>query len=133
MSDTVAIIFDPDFGDALRGLTGCDVWVIRSSTNAAVVDDLRRAGHRHLTAFADYGEPHVEAFDEILRTVELHHGQCSQDPPFQRAAIYGLEFDEAFNDSLGAVGFELEAQTPNGFTAYRAANPPIESVSSRAG
>lgn len=119
MTDTVAIVFDPDFADALRALNDTDVWVIRSPKNSAVVDDLRQAGHTHLTTFEDYMEPDVEAFDEILRTIELHHGEYGQDSPFRRAVVYGLAFDDAFRERLSSLGFGFVGRTPNGFTVRR--------------
>jgi hypothetical protein len=121
MADTVALIFDPEFADRLREMTTRDLWIIRSPANSMVVDDLRRAGVR-LTTFEDHFGPEVAAFDEILRTIELHHGEYSQDPPFQRLEVFGLEFDDAFQESLHAVGFELSDRTPDGFTAQRAAD-----------
>jgi hypothetical protein len=119
MAATVALIFDPEFADALREISDRDVWIIRSPKNSAVVDDLRRAGHRHLTTFEDHFEPDIEAFDEILGTIELHHGEYGQAPPFQRLEVFGLEFDDAFEDSLRSVGFELRTRAPDMFTAQR--------------
>jgi hypothetical protein len=123
MSDTVAIVFDREFGVALRGISDADAWVIDSPANSAVVDELRRAGNRRLTSFVDHLEPDIEAFDEILRTIELHHGEFAQDPPFGRAVVYGLEFDPDFQASLDAVGFEFEAHTTDGFIIHRVGQP----------
>lgn len=119
MAETVTVIFDPEFADALREMTSREVWIIRSPRNAAVVDDLRRAGNTHLTTFDDHFEPDAEALDEILRTIELHHGEYGKHPPFQRLEVLGLKFDEAFQNSLRTVGFELCTLTPDGFVAQR--------------
>ena len=122
MATTVAIVLDRQFADRLRLLDAPDIWVIRSPANTAVTDHLRVAGFTsRVTTFADYLEPEAEAFDELLRTVDLHHGEFSQSPPYDRLEVYGLAFDDAAQEALGGIGFAVEALTASGFTARRAA------------
>lgn len=74
-------------------------------------------------------EPALEAFDELLRTVDLHHGQYGQNPPYGRLEVYGHMFDDFARDSLAGVGFELEALEADHFTARRAIDDGDPTVS----
>jgi hypothetical protein len=120
MAGTVALVLDREFGTRLRALSG-DVWVVRSPSNSPVVDQLREANRAApLTAFDDYGDPESEAFDEIVRTIELHHGRLSQDPPYNQLEVFGIAYDEDVAASLRSIGFELETKSSSSFTARRA-------------
>jgi hypothetical protein len=118
MADTVALVMDGDFAERFSQLRNCDIWVVGSDANLAAVDRIRATGAR-ATTFQDYGEPLEEAFREIVMTIELHHGEHSQAPPFYRLEVFGLDPNDGVHSSLANIGFEFEKATASGFTARR--------------
>jgi hypothetical protein len=119
-SDSVAIVLDRAFAGGLDALKRSHVWVVRSEANMVSVDRLRATERSlSLTDFQDYGEPLSEALNEILSTVELHHGPLGQSPPFLNLDVFGTSADAEAKESLARIGFALVSQTPTGFTARR--------------
>jgi hypothetical protein len=71
----VAVVVDPDYGEAVRLLSrDRHVWIVRSSRNDEVVDSLRAGSNEHslesgISTFAASGTPE-ESLLSILGTVE---------------------------------------------------------------
>ena len=120
MSETVVVVFDRDFAHRLDELMGRDSWIVGSPVNSPAIEQIWKTDRDFsVTVFKDYGEPLEDAFDEILATVDLHHGEFSEDPPYRRVEVFGVQPDQPALASLARFGFELEAATRDGFVARR--------------
>jgi hypothetical protein len=117
-STKVALVFDPVYGEQLHRLAAeMSVWIIGSPPNVAVAKDIwqQHSESRHMvTTF----EP--STFESLMDNIELHHGHCSQTPPFQGLEVIGLMLDPEAQRILRDYGFGSETATEGGFVASRA-------------
>jgi hypothetical protein len=120
----VAVVVDPDYGEAVRLLSrDRHVWIVRSSRNDEVVDSLRAGSNEHslesgISTFAASGTPE-ESLLSILGTVEEHHGEQSHDPPLSVIEVIGISATDGIRGQLLADGFGQIEPDGEGFTAYR--------------
>ena len=99
---TVAIILDPDFGSQLGELASrMPVWVVDTPGNRASIESewarRRRDGaERELSVFRMIdGLSHGEHIAALLRTIDAHYGEASDDGPFETLLVLGASADEA--------------------------------------
>jgi len=122
MATLVTVIMDGEFGDRMDELTGADdVWLLASATNLDALERYRRA-HPDLrvTTFQEsVGGPPAEELVDLLPTIALHHGEYSQQPPFDRLQVHGCKANHLVLAGLESIGFRLEGPTAYGFAAIR--------------
>jgi hypothetical protein len=120
----VAIVVDPNYAERIIELAReCHVWLVRSTSNDAVVAALRQDGEAHsldegVTTF-NPGETPQASFLSILSAVEEHHGEYSHDPPLSVIEAIGLEPSAAVREELDSYGFRDVEPSSNGFVARR--------------
>jgi hypothetical protein len=120
----VAVVVDPDYGEAVRPLSlSRHVWIVRSPRNNAVVEAMRAQCNEHsaetgVSTFNAGGTPE-ESFLSILGVVDEHHGEHSHDPPLSVIEVVGVAATDAIREQLAAVGFRQTEPDDEGFTAYR--------------
>lgn len=121
---TVAIVIDPDFGAALQSLASrMPVWVADTPGNRVAIEAewtrRRRDGaEREVTVFRMIdGLTAAEHVSALLATIEAHHGQGAQDPPFEVLEVVGAEPDAAMTAAIRSAGGTDPVATPTGFRA----------------
>jgi hypothetical protein len=120
VTEIVAIVFDGEFADRLGDLRGRDIWVIASATNVSVIERMRRTDRKfRATTFGKALEHTSKSFEEILRSVDLHHGPYSQNPPYSRIEVFGIRPNRVAKAAIASIGFEAIEPTADGFTARR--------------
>ena len=124
MSCNLYLIVDSQYkGDLAHLLSHGPIWIVRSEHNDELVRRLRETPVplNMLTDF-DGSETPLASFEGILWTVDLHHGEYSDDNPWQHMHVIGLELEDVdvarINDSFEfPVTVEREA---SGFFIARA-------------
>ncbi|MCR5888986.1 hypothetical protein LRS06_14660 [Hymenobacter sp. J193] len=116
-SRTVHLIQDPLFGNKLATIPVFDaVWILDSVENRYAVAELRKASLRQFTLFQ------VQAMDDLLYMIELHHGVDSQTPAFQQLIIWGYKPEESLlRACLESIDFQLVESKQNYIRAHRRA------------
>ncbi|HYF13518.1 MAG TPA: hypothetical protein VD971_00450 [Phycisphaerales bacterium] len=121
----VAIVVDPDFGEALRPLSRrMHVWTIQSPTNQPVIDLIwQEPGEYSLecgvTSFPREDEPLRELFADVVADVELHHGVWAHDPPWTVLHSYGIGVTDHVRETLAEYGVDQIEERPDHFVATR--------------
>lgn len=94
--ETVALIVDPSFGAQLEAVAArCHIWVVDTPANRPVVEKIWNAqkGQEEslmTTIFsADLEAPPEQVALDHLYMVDLHHGEYSQNPPWNTLEVYG--------------------------------------------
>ncbi len=128
----VAIVFDPDFGDALRTLAQqMHVWVVDTPANKIIA---REIWARHpaysleagVTTFDRTGYSDAYGLlDSILGSVDDHHGVFDHDPTWGVLHIYGLPPDVRVRESLASYGATVTEVLADQFTASRQPPPAM--------
>jgi hypothetical protein len=123
----VAVVVDGDLAPELENLARtCPVWSVRTPETKAVARRLWDAAlprapgapEAGLTLFDPDGTPE-ESLLSILNTVELHHGEYSQNPPVNVIEVFGTNATAASEEALAALGFAEVHRSAHGFTAHR--------------
>ena len=128
MSDPyiVAVVLDQDFGDRLRDLpTGMPVWIADTPVNRAAAEAIW-ASPPGLTQFdgvttfrIDRGSAPEVWLADVLRNVDLHHGEYSHVPPYAGIEVFGARATLLVREALGQFGISDIAERPGGFLATR--------------
>lgn len=102
----VLLILDPEFGDRLDNLPRpYPIWIVESERNRAVLENLPPA-YGPLTVFPprkDESATHI--FERIVDSLDQHHNELAQDPPYDTLVVYGLPAEADMLDSLRDLGF----------------------------
>ena len=104
----VAVVLDPEYGEALRRLVPLmPVWVIQSSRNRAETDAIWGAkpklpGSDRLTLLSADPDANSreQSLSDILSDVDLHHGPYSQAPPYNSVFVVGAREEEIPREAL---------------------------------
>jgi hypothetical protein len=123
----VAVVLDPHYGPNLREIASqFDLWVVPSLDNREAIEKLRaedNAAHRHqLTIWSEPKDLSLEStWLSMLDNIELHHGECSHDPPVTTLEIIGAKPNEAARRALERHEYNLIGITKLGFRASKVA------------
>ena len=125
----VAIVLDPKFGSRLIDLAQrMPVWIADTPENRAVAkalwhgDVATRASetlHEVTTFVVNPATSPEEQMVNILDTVDLHHGEYSQDPPYRYLEVFGALPTETVRRELNRFGFILSQESAGWFRAVR--------------
>ena len=123
----MAIVVNPDFAGALAKLAArLHVWICATAANRQAAEVYRQNHPNHsletgVTVFSVGDQASAEdRLLEVLSDVDLHHGQDSHDPPWDRLEIYGVAPTPGIRAALAAYDVTDFAPTPDGFTCQRA-------------
>jgi hypothetical protein len=123
----VCVVVDREFGERLEALPrAVPVWIVDSPENTAAAARIREefsdpvdAG---ITTFRAYPQMSPERlFLAELATIDLHHGEYSQDPPYSAIEVIGCAPTAAIHAKLAEFGLAVERFTEEGFVASAAA------------
>jgi hypothetical protein len=122
----VHVVVDPEYGERLRDLpVGEPVWVIDSEDNHPVIRALWRE-HKGLdesTGITSFKyNPDSTREDWLIAevsTIDLHHGECSHDPPYSVLNVIGVTWSRVIQEELDRFGFGGHEATGDGFVVRR--------------
>ena len=125
----VFLIVDTTYGESLATLPPhVPVWIIESDLNTPVAERLRqeRAEESHLQSITTFQEkPKLSSEEQaisMLEQVDLHHGECSTDPPYSILEVIGCIATDKMRQELQEYGLGISEITEEGFTATRTEN-----------
>jgi len=122
MKSEVALILDTDFTKDLQKLASeMPVWIVKSHNNAVMVKELRLQSNSYqLTeVFSEQLESNSNVFYRIIDTLDEHHNEVSQDPPYNTLLVYGLDLEAIDINILRELGFIKFQKTEYGFIAIK--------------
>lgn len=119
---TVAIILDPDFGAQLGEIASrMPVWVVDTPGNRASIEGewarRRRDGaERELSVFRMIdGLSQADHIAALLRTIDAHHGESSEQGPFETLLVFGAPLEAAPAAAIRSFGGGEPVATSAGF------------------
>jgi hypothetical protein len=120
-STKVRVILAPDFGERLRSLPlDGPVWVADTPVNGPIIRQTWRDKFPGITSFhVDEKTGPDEWLVSILDAIELHHGECSQSPPYAKLCVSGTALSAKLQAKLEGYGFNAFEVTPDGFIANK--------------
>jgi len=123
-SRTVAFVLDPRIGIALKRLaTRMPVWLVASSENLRAIEKVEGCPRVRCDVTPVYvnGNGAEEWLVNHVDTVDQHHNQFSQDPPYDTLEVVGCVLTERVRDTLSGLGFRNFASRKGGFVASKRA------------
>jgi hypothetical protein len=124
----VQLVVDADYGERLHSLPQDeDSWVVDTSTNQAVIKSIwaARNADAPLVGITSFKVAPDETGEDwllnILSTVELHHGEDSQSPPYSMLRVIGTPLSPRLRRELGEYGFVRFEDSADGFVAHKLA------------
>jgi hypothetical protein len=123
----VRVVVDREFGERLEALPrAVPVWIVDSPANTAAAQRIREEysdpNAAGITTFRAYlGKSPERLFLSVIATVDLHHGESSQDPPYTAIEVIGGAPTAAIHARLAEVELAVERFTEEGFVASREA------------
>jgi hypothetical protein len=120
----VTLVLDLTFGEKLIEVGQVmPVWIIDSSENRPVVEQLRKNAHdlsQSITLFAaKKDEPIETACDRIVQSLDEHHNDFSQTPGYSWLRVIGVSLEEVNLKSFLDLNFDHFCLTSNGFLAKK--------------
>jgi hypothetical protein len=123
-TQTVGLVLDINYGEVLLPL--CDrmpVWIVQSIANEAAtehVHKVRRLPQLWLTTFPLRKQETVAAACErIVCSLNQHHDQSSQEPPYNKLMVIGVTLSEVSLASFLECEFDSFFTTVDGFNAQK--------------
>jgi len=121
----VTVVVDPEFGSRLRDIPSCEPsWVVDSVTNHPVIQEIWRERKAEypcgMTSFKFDSKESPEGWlISELDTIDLHHGEYSQETPWTVLNVIGAKWTDSIGRALSRLGFRRDQETSEGFTAIR--------------
>ena len=123
---TVVIVVDPAFGERIRALAPeIPVWVVDTPVNRAAAQRFWPNGPEHgtrvdITTFiARAGESPERVCMGVLPTVDLHHNELSQSPPYSAVEVHGASPTPELQAALEELGLVVVEKCGAHFVARR--------------
>ena len=127
----VNVIVAADYGERLRDLPDDEAaWVADTPTNNPVIRsiwtthsaDPNRGNHTGITSFQVSADKTPEDWLlGVLDTVEEHHGEYSQTPPYSILRVTGTALTPLIRERLESYHFVKFEDLPEGFAAHKSA------------
>lgn len=119
----VHVIVDPDYGERLRDLPGDEAaWVADTSTNHPVIKSIWATHSVGITSFkAPADQTPEDWLFGVLDTVEDHHCEYSQTPPYSTLRVIGTTLTPRIRVRLESYDFVRFEDLPEGFVAHKLA------------
>jgi hypothetical protein len=120
----VTLIVGSEFaGDLLSLALSSHVWI---SDKAVDIKEVRRIwenrtykkGKGSLTTFIACESPEDSVADMLL-TIDLHHGEYSQEPPWHIITVIGAQPTHEIREILSSLGVDSVEETADGFCGQR--------------
>jgi len=128
----VHVIVAPDYGERLRGLPADEAaWVADTPTNHGVINSLWRSSpaepyRGYLTGITSFKVAADTTPEDwllgILNSVEDHHGEYSQTPPYSTLRVIGTVLTPRIRAQLESYGFVKFEDLRDGFIAHKSAD-----------
>ena len=121
----VAVVLDPNFGDRLTELAkNIHVWAVDSQTNKLAaeryIEELKNRSLGDVEAKLTLTISHRSKLDsDFLETLEDHHSEYAQDPPWSEIEVFGISLDKSTQELLKNWGFQDFEKTTEGFIAKK--------------
>jgi hypothetical protein len=123
---SVRVIVDPAYGERLRNLPADEPrWAVDSDINHPVIRALWRehAGMSGIDGVASFRHNPDAAPEDwlisMLRTIDLHHGEYSHNPPYSLLDVIGTPWSHRIQEELDELRFLEHEATAEGFVARR--------------
>jgi hypothetical protein len=114
---TITIVFDPNFGRALREIACANpVWACESPSNREIAEELwagKALGPDWVTIFLPQGSSPEDSFPYVLDNVDLHH------QGWKRLIVIGIRYTAAVTSGLAEYGNGPVEETAAGFVFRR--------------
>ena len=124
----IAVVVEPCFGARLPDLAKqVHVWICASDENSEAVrsywDSETKDANSFESGATEYqidtsGTPEDWCCN-IVPTVDLHHGEFSNDPPWSSIRVYGTALTDRVRSVLVSFGASHFKVSPDGFIATR--------------
>jgi hypothetical protein len=96
------------------------VWVAERLVSEQSIAKIRAATHHSVTTFDVHrGEAPGATVGRVLLEIDEHHGEVSQEKPYQRVEVVGAELSELLKNSMRSLGFLRFDRTDDGFVAHK--------------
>lgn len=125
----VLLILDPHFGENLEQLPrNTPVWMVDSPRNRAALNSLGTAcGPVAVFSLRD-NETAMDVFQRIVESLDQHHNEFAQHPPYDTLDVYGLPADADMLDSVKDFGFVLQVKKPDAMRFLKAGTEELPTV-----
>jgi hypothetical protein len=127
----VHVIVAPDYGERLRDLPHDEaVWVADTSTNHPVIESIWATlsgdpNRGYLVGITSFNVPTDTTPEDwllgVLDTVEDHHCEYSQTPPYSTLRVIGTLLTPRIRERLESYHFVTFEDLPEGFVAHKSA------------
>jgi hypothetical protein len=115
----VAFIVAPTAESSLRGLPpGTPAWVASTPEMQVTLAAARRAG-LVITELHPNGKSPTQWLFNHLDSVDQHHNELSQNPPYTTLLVFGLPLSPSLSPLLQAFGFVSSSPETYGFSASK--------------
>ena len=128
----VHVIVAPDYGEGLRGLPADEAaWVADTPTNHGVINSIWRSNpakpsRGYLTGITSFKVAADKIPEDwlrgVLNSVEEHHGEYSQTPPYSILRVVGTVLTPRIRAQLESYGFVKFEDFRDGFVAHKLAD-----------
>ena len=127
----VGLVVERKFGPRVTALArSSHVWVIASPGNIPFIHRFWESEKQSLdqdpltsgiTSFdADDQESPEAVCARLAGTVDEHHGEFAQDPPWSEIEVFGVALSTTLREVFAAIGATTFEPTPDGFICRRA-------------
>ena len=127
----VHVIVAPDYGEGLRGLPADEAaWVADTSTNHGFIKSIWASNPAepycgYLTGITSFkvvaGKTPEDWLLGVLDSVEEHHSEYSQTPPYSTLRVIGTVLTPSILAQLKSHDFVKFEDLPDGFVAHKLA------------
>lgn len=120
-SVSVAIVLAPSSESELRAIpSGSPTWIASTPKLQPTIALARRLG-LPVTELFPNGASAWEWLSNHLDSVDQHHNEFSQEPPYSKLLVFGVQLSAAVGPLLAPFGFSLTTAEPYGFSALKSA------------
>jgi hypothetical protein len=119
---TVAIVLNPAYPDLEQLVGHMPIWAVDSAPHRAIAERLWQVrgadAFQGITLFKVPDEKDREGnCINVIGDVDLHHGVYSSGSKIETLRIIGATSSERLREELGAYGFVILEEMPDGFIA----------------
>ena len=119
---------------------GEPVWIADTEVNRSAYESLgptRNPEGNYLEGLSSFKVDQATAPEDWLvceiETIDLHHGECSHDPPWSVINVIGAKWSDRIQKELDCFGFDHHEDTAEGFVAWKeSANQAVHAIGAAA-
>jgi len=118
---SVAVVLAPSSKSELRAIPhGTPTWIASTPELQSTIALARRLGLTVTELFPN-GTSAWEWLSNHLDSVDQHHNEFSQDPPYSKLLVFGVKLSAAVEPLLSPFGFSSATAEAYGFSAIKSA------------